>query len=699
MKQLHVLIIGFFLMLISLEGHAQTQDSTQYSKKQIALLARALPDSIILRWAPSSYEVWQQANKYGYSIYRYTLIKNNQMQSMPAPVVLGSAFKPLPLPAWEPNLKANNKYAAIMAQAIYGESFELTGGNSNNPMVQLANVAKEQENRFSFAMFCADQSPLAAQMAALRWVDRAIKRDEKYVYKVFVKTPEGSAKIDTGFVFIGTEDYTPLPKPIDLRAEFGNRSVLLSWNKFLYEDVYTSYVVERSENGTDFIAITPDPLINTSTGDLPHGQLMYKADSLSANYKKYYYRVRGISPFGELGPPSSAIEGEGRVPLSDSPAIEKAEEVNGKAYLEWHFPDTLAKTVSNFEIWRSVKIGGVYQQVAAQLPQTQRNYTDEHPLSVAYYKVVAISRFKERAESFPFMVQLVDSIPPDAPKGLIGKIDTAGIVTLRWAVNAEPDLLGYRVFQGNDIDQEFSQLTKSAILKNQFKDTLDLQTLTKKIYYRVTAIDKRYNSSVFSEILELKRPDKTPPVPPSLKQLKADEKAVYLSWNPSSSADVAKHIVYRKGKNSPQWEKLAVLPKGKNDSSYADNSAEAGMAYLYKLAAVDEGGLESVENPEFESAKITSAIKPTIDRIYGVADRNAKKIVLRWNYKEKGIERYIIFREAEGDKMRIYTTVDASINEYEDKNLTINTAYKYALQALFADGRKSEIGKSFSISY
>ena len=113
----------------------------------------------------------------------------------------------------------------------------------------------------------------------------------------------------------------------------------------------------------------------------------------------------------------------------------------------------------------------------------------------------------------PRMVQMVDSIPPAPPVGLSAKADTSGMVLLTWLPNDELDLFGYRVFRANSLHEEFSQITAESVYANCFTDTISLKTLTKKVYYKILAVDQRQNWSAFSEVLEVGRPDVVPPAP------------------------------------------------------------------------------------------------------------------------------------------------------------------------------------------
>lgn len=131
-----------------------------------------------------------------------------------------------------------------------------------------------------------------------------------------------------------------------------------------------------------------------------------------------------------------------------------------------------------------------------------------------YYIVSAMDTAGNAAPSVPAYVIMTDTIPPDKPKGLFGKIDSSGIVHLTWKLGNEKDLMGYLVYAANDLKHTFVPVTKDFIADSTFTDSITLKTLTREIYYEIVAFDKNRNPSHYSDALELKRPDKIAPVAP-----------------------------------------------------------------------------------------------------------------------------------------------------------------------------------------
>jgi hypothetical protein len=388
---------------------ARGQHHADAPSPKVAVIARAQPDRILLRWAPTTPAGWQYANQYGYMVERYTVLKDSLLAT-PQKVVLTAGLKPLPLPQWEPFVK-RNQYAAVAAQALYGETFQLSE-QKGKPLTQIIHKSKELESRFSFALFAADQSLEVARLSGLFYEDKTARLDEKYLYRVYAQVPPFKMQLDTGFVYVGLADHQPLPKPLDLEARFADQVVELRWNRQHFERVYNSFLVERSDDeGSSFHSISELPILNTVPEHQPDPYYMFKLDSLPKNNRRYSYRVRGISPFGELSPPSDTVSGMGRDALAANPVIvQKTVLANGQVQLAWEFPDTARAGLLGFTIQRSTNPKGTFEAVD-KVPSSARSYLDRQPNHTNYYRVTARDAHGRTTSSLPVLVQLMDSLP------------------------------------------------------------------------------------------------------------------------------------------------------------------------------------------------------------------------------------------------------------------------------------------------
>ena len=65
---------------------------------------------------------------------------------------------------------------------------------------------------------------------------------------------------------------------------------------------------------------------------------------------------------------------------------------------------------------------------------------------------------------------------------------------------------------------------------------------------KLSAFDENRNASKYSDALELKRPDKVPPVAPLFNDFLVSDTSVVLHWVTSSSDDVTSPILVPQGK-------------------------------------------------------------------------------------------------------------------------------------------------------
>ncbi len=663
--------IVFVLLIISIGNLSQAQDSIP----KIEVLGKAGQNNIKLRWAPNSPVAWQRLNTYGYIIERSTITRKGRLLDVVEKKILTSLpIKPRPLKDWE-SIVDESDYAAVAAQAIYGETFELSENYSNN-IIQVIQKSKELEQRFSFALFSADQSFDVAELSGLAFIDHTAREGEKYSYKIKSAVPDDIEEIDFGTVYIGLEDFEPLPEIYDLQAVFGDKSVILSWERLNFEGIYNSFIVEKSLNTPDnFKPISKEPIINAAPSEKLNTRRSYKIDSLSENGQKVFYRVRGINAFGEISPPSDSVLGEGFVRLSGRPEITKWTTDNVKVEITWEFNNKVG--LDGFRVGRSSNVDGPYVTLDNVDLETSE-YIDEEPMGTNYYKVTAYNANQE-IHSFPVMVQLEDSIPPAVPTGLKGIIDSTGIVSLEWVENIEPDLLGYRVYRANFKSAEPIQITRKAVASNFYIDTIGIANLTSKIYYQVVAVDNRFNPSGKSEILELKKPDIVPPVPPVFNNVKAQINGSYLQWTPSSSVDVIRYDLYKKTENESNWELISSL--GLEKDNYLDSLIEVGQNNYYTIVAVDDSGNESIPAKPVQLATKKKVFGEFSDLAIEV-NQQEKRIEISWDYYGPGVSKYIIYRSMGDEKLSMYRSIDGASLAFSDSEIQKGLNYVYRVRAV-----------------
>jgi fibronectin type 3 domain-containing protein len=690
-----LIIIGNLL----LSSFAWSQNSTVSNQKaSIQLIARSQKEQILLRWAVDQPLEWKKSNTYGFYLNKFVFKRHGKRLESPekvnnTPILI----KPDPLETWQDLVEEDN-YAAIIAQAIYGEGFEVSGTN-NGPLANIVNTAQEIEQRFSFALYAADMNFPAAIKAGWGYVDTDVKSGEEYIYQISSAIPENILQLKSAAINAGIDNYEPLPQPISLQGIWGDKNVLLTWEYQLFKNIYTSYNIERSEDGENFKELSPLPLTNLNDKPDAPAKRMYYIDSLVQNNTKYFYRVYGISPFGEHGPHSEVISGSGSPTLVYTPRISGYQftENENEAIIQWEYLTEGEHLITKFSMSRADKDSGPYEIIFDSIPKNQRTITYSKLNPSNYIKVKAIGKNHQEKESHSSFIQPIDSVPPTPPTILKGAIDSLGIVSINWQKNTEPDVLGYRVFRKNIEKEEFTQLTVNPIERNTYKDTVQLQSLNSKVYYSIIAVDKRYNQSGFSKVIELKKPDIVPPTAPIFTKYEIINGAVKLDWE-LSSEEHATHYLYKKDLTLDTAWKIAFST---TDSirTYTDKETIIDHSYRYAIMAKDKSGLES--EPSTPLTVTITDLKPKeyIRSFSGYVDRDQNQIILSWKLKDKEqISEVTIYKNASGEPPVTFKILPAKLEEITDTAINPNNAYTYQIRATLNNGKMSTL-KSITVNY
>ena len=684
---------GLILILFTITSSLWAQDTAS-----VKVIARSLPNKVLLRWAVDQPLAWKTANEVGFWIERATISRNGEaVVPIERKRLVAQPLKPKPLEDWEV-LANQDQSVAILAQALYGDSFEVS--TPGNQMGQVFAINDELEQRFTFALVAAEQNFEASKLAGWAIEDETVMAGEKYVYSVSVATPGQSiSNIKNGTVYASPDLFEALPKPIGLTGIFSDKKVGLSWNFNLLQNVYTNYQVERSKDNISFEKLNGVPIFSAQQPKDATEISLFYTDSIPNN-TNFYYRVKGKTAFGETGPNSEVIQGMAEADLGFVPRIyQKQLPTDNKVILHWEFKEEGNKLIDKFELRKANTNKGPFSTVIDNIPIAARKITYEGLDRVNYFVIAAIGKNGVESESYASLVQPVDSIPPSPPSGLEGVVDTIGIVKLSWANNLEEDLGGYRIYRSYNPNNEFSEVTRATLIKTSYADTIAAANLNREIYYKILAEDQRYNRSQFSNVLTIEKPDNIPPSSPILNNYEVTTDGIILLWIPSSSVDVASHKVYRKRGSAQEslWEKLHESSSS-NDSTFIDSTVEEPSVYSYTVVATDSTGLESLPSKPINIMWNDRNIKEEDIRFSGTVNRELRFINLTWNVKDFNVLEYRLYKGKNDRNLRLYKTLNGTTRGYNDVDLEINSDYTYGLQIILHTGRTTLI-KKFNIKY
>lgn len=664
----------------------------QYARPSVALKVRPTNRSIKLRWAPTNPALWKLANKYGYTIERTKIMQGGKFTTQETKLLTPTPIKPASPDLWKHDIEAND-YVAVSAQAIYGETFELSQNNTLK-IVNVVSAARELESRYSFAVFAADQSIRAATLSGLFYEDEMIEPHAKYLYKVFANIPPEVLEADTGIAYTGIDDFSELPRISDVQVISESDITTVSWDGALVVKEYNAFWVERSLDSVNFKRANKRPVLNTFFDDRKRSRRVFYNDSVTVTNKRVYYRVVGVNAFEEVGPPSEIRSVTPFPTFFHRPSIiGHSVDSSGFVQLHWNFSHVAEDQLRRFSLQRMDVKSKRTSIVRDSISVNERSIKDKHPRATNYYVLVAHDRHGRQNGSFPYLVQLEDSIPPEPPVDLKGKIDTTGVVTISWEPNDEADLHGYIIYRSNFLSEEFLQVSKTIGEEPLFVDSISLLNLTETIHYRVVALDRRFNPSGFSEILTLKKPDKIPPSAPVLKSIRNDSLGIYLEWAESASEDVRSHLVYRRSDQETEWTLVHIGNSLQNSKHFLDIGSLHGKYYEYTIIAVDDDGLEST------ASKVVGLKRPNKEQRAPISSIDYKissdSIFLRWTYDYPDTQSFRVYLKY-GESFALYQEVieKSCVLKISDSR---NSRLEFFLVARFKNGEMSKHSKIVAI--
>jgi fibronectin type 3 domain-containing protein len=692
MKTNHLYLL--LALILGLPSIIIAQDIDSTKEHRLTALTRYSGSAIEIRWAPTSKQLWAVASKKGFVLQRRT----SDFQTWQTIATL----KPYSLQEWKSKTDTSNVYVATAAQALLGAT--TINFDKVQSIQEALRLSEEQEAMFAFGLLSADYNKQAAEGLALRYDDKDIVKGKAYTYRLYINdfagSPANGLKNDTLIFTVSTDIVNPMPKVKNVYTEAADGEIMVKWDRQFNDRFFSGFWIDKSsDNGKSWQRLTDVPH-NTSKTLGDGSEHMYR-DTQVVNYKNYRYKITGITPFAIDGLPSDEIISAG-VDLSGPmpPSNVRAKDAgNGSILIEWD-ADVSAKDHGGFLIERALNATGPYELITGKaLAKNARSFTDKSPTPVVanYYMVYATDDKGNRNGSAPIVVQWVDTIPPAKPMNLDGVVDSNGIVTLTWDMGTELDLLGYRVFYSNEKNREFFQLTTEVLKGNLFLDSVTLSTLSRNIYYYVVAMDRNYNPSEWSDILELTRPDIIPPQAPVLSSYSSEDVGILLTWFPSTSSDVASHTLWRKENGSDKWESLMAF--GKVDSAYLDDNITKGLRYSYALSATDEAGLESPKSNILHVDAVDRGLRPGVEQFKGNFIKSEKALQLDWIFNGDANVRFVLLRN-DGDGFSMLATLGGDLRTYKDPSLYRNeVGFEYILQVVYPDGGSSASSNKVLIQF
>lgn len=668
---LKVLIVA---LVLCIQNYSLSQD--------ILLTHKVVDDKLHLKWLPSSIESFKSLLRKPTKISWIALDRNADTTNADFSKANSKSFKPLKITYDSLSKLDDSLY-------IIGEVFLLDSEMGE----------KVASQNFITALY---QDILDKKIASAINNSFSIEKINASKKKYLIKIENSGFK--TQFFLIDPKVVSS--KTVNPSVLLDKKKVLVNWDvKDLDTDFSAYNLYKREGEKGDFIKLNKLPIVPFLSSGEVNPNLKNYTDSKVKKGKTYYYYLSALDYFADEVFKSKFLKIH--IPLSVDAKVEikKIEaEKNNRNIEVAIFPtdSTVEISASKIALFRSDSMYYGYKPIQVDVLKTPvSNYKFQVPNYKTgdrfFYSVALISEDNDTVTSSPYYFFTLDQDPPDKITDFKSTIDSLGIVKLSWVKPIDNDIKGYRVFRANTQKEEFIELTTKLDVFDKFTDTLSLNSLTNDIYYFVRVVDNNFNNSKNSDTLLVIKPDTIAPIAGVLKDFISSKEGITLKWANSTSNDLKSQYILRLS-NGKADTVFAWIDK---TNSYLDTSVSSGQMYEYQLLSIDKSKNISKSNPININYEL--GYRDAIKQFTGEVNRTNKSIILKWDYPvKKDVYSYQIFKAKEDGKFTLYKTLEVNDdfkNTFEDKDLKLNSVFKYKIKAVLNSGISTALSKEIVVNY
>lgn len=691
MRKFILLFIRLFLFFFASISVAQKADS-------MIIVPNVTTDKVQLKWLPTTYNAWMLSSVKGYTIDRTEVIQmGDQWTAIDKKTLTTTPIQAMPLTEME---QQGALQSSIKKATIYWVARDIDSGKDITKKTPIAASANQQSQRDFIhlaGIIAALTKNKTAEAMGMFFEDKTVVSGKRYLYTLRpVSAPELATSV---YVVAGKPNVLPNIVGFDFRPQF--ESVELLWIKPLNKE-YLAYDLYRStsKNG-EYSKLNKLPYFG-DVGSIREGDIQRYIDSFPDKSKTYYYKMRGVTAFEQEGPFSTIIEVVPKSFLTEAPKITRVDIKNNKDItITWSVSEINKLNIESYKVFTTRNPEKGFKTLSALISPSTQSFIDprESKPTFNYYMVCAYGKSKDSLCSFMKEGFLIDSFPPKSPIGIVGTCDSNGVVRLHWNKNKEEDVIGYRVFKTVDISKEPVRVSVNGYVDTLCIDTVSVKHGYRYVHYSVVAIDEVFNASSLSPYAAVKLPDNDSPNAPLFLKYEASYSGIFLEWKPSSSKDVAAHILYRKSELEFQWTPIATFT-GANlyKRNYRDTVTETNVWYEYTVRALDSSGLYSPKGYNYRIQQPEKDPYSVVTNLRFVVSREHQKVKLVWDFNKQATG-FIIMRSINGKPVESYQYIKGTQREFYDSWLVPNTTYSYAIIAELPNNRKSIISKIIQVNY
>lgn len=685
----------------------EVEEENPYS---IHLLARSYEDRIALRWAPSEYVPFRFLRDAGYVVMRNWGNKDGFHNDTVAIV------KPWPIEQFKQKFQENDSLAGVAVQLMYGQLTTLDQTEAApGSMKSIVEVYEQQQDVVGMAMYVAEMRPDLAEAMGLLYTDRDVQPGIDYIYSVAPNLPDSVLHITWGTSEVMRVGDDPSDR---LHIEMTDSvappyQVMLYWPRL----PYSAYDIERREAGGEWKQLNAKPYISMLNEFMAEDAENIFYDSTD-KIGTFEYRIFAYNSFGDRIGPSDvhSVEVPDMVP-PQPPTI--------KQFLIVYTNDTTAQATIFFskDSLEDDLVGYVpmYRNDLRDTLAQWRQLTDRiiapgdtvcmvdvSGLAAGHVTMAAFDKDGNYSYSVEQLLNIDDFTPPSAPTNLRANVAPDGLLVLRWTAPPEPDVSYYEVYSANDPNDVFMNRTTPEQRDTAYVDSLAQGLNQAFIYYRVKAVDGSGNSSDFSDMLRVVRPNYIPPQVCRIDSVWMTDDAVHMWWLQSNEADLSYHRIFRRLNDEDSWTLMGTyradsLRMIDNRIRFTDSPApNMRTRYVYAVETYNLTGVTSgLSLPQtflFTGPRIVD-VKLKLEGVY---EKKTREVRLAWEtgrVPDYGPWYYCVYRKGPDDrdfKFMLATKSDEPL--YNDFNTRPGETAQYYVTVQYDDGRRSKPSNTVTIT-
>ncbi len=568
-----------------------------------------------------------------------------------------------------------------------------TRDTNGNELTGLASfeIYRSRGNNTSFALLATVSSDHVS------YVDTSVELLTAYFYAIRAVDQAGNAGPRSQPVSVTTKGFAP-PRNVQARGEINQITITWSANT---EAELTGYRVLRYT----------DPAQTEADATFMTVQTTY-VDSPLVSGQTYVYRVQAVGTNNEESElslyASATVSADQSAPGAPSDLILSLDDDNfQRVMLSWTAPTRDSNNneltgLASFEIYRSRGNNASFALIAT-VSSDHVSYVDTSVelLTAYFYAIRAVDQAGNAGpRSQPVSVTTKGFAIPRNVQATAGEQK----ITLTWAANTEPELVGYEILRFTDPTHETPDKTFSSVLTTYVDTPV---TADQPFVYRVRAVGPSNVKSELSAFVSAQANESAPVLAaPRNVQARGGINQITITWSANTEAELTGYRVLRYT-DPAQTEADATFMTVQ--TTYVDSPLVSGQTYVYRVQAVGTNNEES-ELSLYASATVSadqSAPGAPSDLILSLDDDNFQRVMLSWtaptrdtnNNELTGLASFEIYRSRGNNaSFALIATVSSDHVSYVDTSVELLTAYFYAIRAVDQAGNAGPRSQPVSVT-